>query len=134
MSRARPTRQGQHVKAGDPLCVLADHARLYVQGKAFEQDAAVLEKALSSDWHVTAVVEANGKDRQMVRDLEIVYLANKIEPQSRAFLFYVELPNQIVRTRDRPDGHRFSSWRFKPGQRVDLMVPVEQWSKRIVLP
>lgn len=126
--------EGQNVKAGDPLCVLADHAVLYVQGKAFEQDAAVLNKAANNDWRVKAVVEASGQERQTVPDLPIVYLANKIEPESRALLFYVELPNQVVRNRERPGGHRFSSWQFKPGQRVDLLVPVEQWADRIVLP
>jgi len=126
--------EGQNVKAGDPLCVLSDHAVLYVQGKAFEQDAAVLNKAANKDWRVKAVVEANGQERQTVPDLQIVYLANKVEPESRAFLFYVELPNQVVRNRERPGGHRFSSWQFKPGQRVDLLVPVEQWADRIVLP
>jgi multidrug efflux pump subunit AcrA (membrane-fusion protein) len=126
--------EGQNVKAGDPLCVLADHAVLYVQGKAFEQDTEALNKAANNDWRVKAVVDANGKERQTVSDLQIVYLANKVEPESRAFLFYVELPNQVVRNRERPDGHRFSSWQFKPGQRVDLLVPVEQWADRIVLP
>lgn len=126
--------EGQNVKAGDPLCILADHAVLYVQGKAFEQDAAVLNKAANNDWRVKAVVEANGQDRQTVSDLQIVYLANRVEPESRAFLFYVELPNHVVRDLERPDGHRFSSWQFKPGQRVELMVPVEQWADRIVLP
>ena len=126
--------KGQYVKAGDPLCVLADHAKLYIQGKAFEQDAAVLEKATSNEWRVTAVVEATGSERQMVPDLPIVYLANKVEPESRAFLFYVELPNQVIRNRARPDGHRFASWQFKPGQRVELMIPVERLADRIVLP
>ena len=126
--------KGQYVKAGDPLCVLADHAKLYLQGKAFEQDAAVLEQAVSNEWRVTAVIEATGRERQLVPDLPIVYLANKVEPESRAFLFYVELPNQVVRNRERPDGHRFASWQFKPGQRVELMIPVERLADRIVLP
>ena len=126
--------EGQNVKAGDSLCVLADHAVLYVQGKAFEQDAAALNKAANNDWRVKAVVAAEGPERQTVPDLQIVYLASKVEPESRAFLFYVELPNHLVRNYERPDGHRFSSWQFKPGQRVDLMVPVEQWAERIVLP
>jgi cobalt-zinc-cadmium efflux system membrane fusion protein len=126
--------QGQHVKAGDPLCMLADHARLYIQGKAFEQDAAVLEKAADNDGRVTAAFEARGQDRQIVPGLQIVYLANRVDPESRALLFYVELPNQQLRDREGPTGHRFSSWRFKPGQRVELKIPVERWSNRIVLP
>jgi multidrug efflux pump subunit AcrA (membrane-fusion protein) len=126
--------KGQYVKAGDPLCVLADHARLYIQGRAFEQDAAVLEKTASNGWPLTAVVEGAGKERQMVPDLPIVYLANRVDPESRAFQFYVELPNKLLRTQERPDGHRFSTWQFKPGQRVELLIPVERWSDRIVLP
>ena len=126
--------KGQHVKAGDPLCVLADHSRLYIQGKAFEQDVPVLDKAADKDWRLTAVVETADGKRLSVPDLPIVYVANKVEPESRAFLFYVQLPNQLVRTAERPDGHRFSTWQFKPGQRVELLVPVERWADRIVLP
>jgi membrane fusion protein, heavy metal efflux system len=126
--------EGQSVRVGDPLCVLADHALLYVQGKAFEQDAALLNKAANSDWRVKAVIEANGQEHLTVADLQIVYMGNKVEPESRAFLFYVELPNQVVRNYDRPDGHHFSTWQFKPGQRVNLLVPAERWADRIVLP
>jgi multidrug efflux pump subunit AcrA (membrane-fusion protein) len=126
--------QGQHVKAGDPLCTLADHSRLYIQGKAFEQDMPALEKAAAAEWRLTAVVEAAGEQRQKVPGLSIVYLSNKVEEQSRAFLFYVELPNRVLRNTVRPDGHRFTSWQFKPGQRVELLIPVERWTERIVLP
>ena len=126
--------KGQYVRAGDPLCVLTDHAQLYIQGKAFEQDAAALEKAASRDWRLTAVVQHTGKERQLLSELPIVYLANKIDPESRAFQFYVELPNKLIRTEERPGGHRFSSWQFKPGQRIELLVPVERWTDRIVLP
>lgn len=125
---------GQHVNAGDPLCVLADHSQLFIQGKAFEQDAPVLDKAVNNDSRVTAVIDANGPSRQTVADLPLLYVASKVEPESRAFLFYVQLPNKLIRNRQTPDGHRFSDWQFKPGQRVELMVPVERWADRIVLP
>ena len=126
--------KGQHVKAGDSLCVLADHSQLSIQGKAFEQDAPVLDKAANNDWRVTAVIDANGPSRQTVPDLPLLYVASMVEPESRAFLFYVQLPNKLIRNRQTPDGHRFSAWQFKPGQRVELMVPVERWADRIVLP
>jgi cobalt-zinc-cadmium efflux system membrane fusion protein len=125
---------GQHVKAGDPLCTLSDHCRLYIEGKAFEQDIAALQKASAANWRLTAVLEPNGRERQTVAGLEIVYLANRVEPDTRAFLFYVELPNELLRERQTPEGARFSTWRFKPGQRVDLLVPVQRWTERIVLP
>jgi multidrug efflux pump subunit AcrA (membrane-fusion protein) len=124
---------GQHVKAGDPLCVLANHCKLYIQGKAFEQDAPALNNAVENDWRLTAVIDSDGQQRQTVTDLRPLYMANRIEPESRAFLFYVLLPNQLVRDGE-TDGHRFSAWRFKPGQRVVLLVPVERWQNRIVLP
>jgi multidrug efflux pump subunit AcrA (membrane-fusion protein) len=126
--------KGQHVKAGDPLCTLADHATLYIQGRAFEQDAAILDKAASNNWLVTAVTGADGSQRETVPGLPNVYLANRIEPESRAYLFYVEVPNKLVRNRQTPDGRRFSGWQFKPGQRLELLIPVERWPDRIVLP
>ncbi|MHB1038204.1 MAG: efflux RND transporter periplasmic adaptor subunit, partial [Pirellulales bacterium] len=110
--------KGQHVKAGDPLCVLADHCELYIQGKAFEQDAPVLNKTADNNWRLTAVIDANGHGRQTVADLRLLYVANKVEPESRAFLFYVQLPNKLVRNQE-TDGHRFSAWQFKPGQRAE---------------
>ncbi len=124
---------GQHVKAGDPLCVLANHCKLYVQGKAFEQDATSLNRAVEHNWRLTAVIDADGQKRQTVTNLRLLYVANRIEPESRAFLFYVQLPNRLVRDQE-TDGHRFSTWQFKPGQRVSLLVPVERWADRIVLP
>ena len=32
------------------------------------------------------------------------------------------------------DGRRFLEWRFKPGQRMQLEVPIEKWEKKLVLP
>ena len=126
--------KGQHIRAGDLLCMLADYSELYVQGKAFEQDVAALDHAANEDWRVTAVVPSNDRQRQIVPDLKILSLANTVDPESRAFAFFVELPNKLIRDRRTPDGRRFCAWQFKPGQRLELLVPVERWSDRIVLP
>jgi membrane fusion protein, heavy metal efflux system len=126
--------KGQHVKAGDLLCVLADYSELYIQGKAFEQDMPALDRAVGKDWRVTAVISGGDRQRQTVGDLKIMSLSNTVEPDSRAFLFFVQLPNQLIRQRRTPDGHQFCDWRFKPGQRLELLVPVEHWPDRIVLP
>lgn len=124
---------GQHVTEGEVLCVLGDYAELYIEGKAFEDDAPALLQAADHNWRVTAMIASGGQKATKVGSLKIVYLANKIDPETRAFLFYVQLPNQIIRDRN-DGGHRFSDWQFRPGQRVQLLVPVEQWAKRIVLP
>jgi cobalt-zinc-cadmium efflux system membrane fusion protein len=125
---------GQQVEAGDVLGVLSDHAVLYIEGKAFEQDSGELNEAANQGAPITAVIEANGKGPHTVPDLKILYVENQVELESRALLFYVQLSNELVRNEQGDDGHRFIGWRFKPGQRVELLVPVERWENRIVLP
>jgi len=125
---------GQHVAAGELLCVLSDHAELYIEGKAFEQDIPAIQRAVDNNWLVKAVVSSDRQQRQAIADLKILYLANRVSADSRAQLFYVLLPNQLSGNRETPENHRFSDWQFKPGQRVEILVPVERWADRIVLP
>lgn len=125
---------GQHVWVGDPLCMLADYSDLFIQGKAFERDVPTLERAAKGNWPVTAVIDDEGNRGKPIRGLEIFSLSNTVDPSSRAFLFHVRLPNELIRDRRTDDGHRFCSWQFKPGQRMELLVPVERWADRIVLP
>jgi len=125
---------GQHVQAGDLLCVLSDYAVLYIEGKGFEEDSGELNDAASAGSPITAVIEANGKGSHTVPGLKILYVENEVELESRALRFYVRLPNELVRNEQTEDGHRFIGWRFKPGQRVQLLVPVQRWENQIVLP
>lgn len=124
---------GQHVTAGQPLCVLADHAELYVEGRAFEEDIPALNRAAAEGSDVTAVFQS-GAAESKVESLKVLYLSDTVDLQSRAFSCYVALPNRLIR--DTGQGHRprFIDWQFKPGQRARLMVPVERWKGRIVLP
>jgi cobalt-zinc-cadmium efflux system membrane fusion protein len=125
---------GQYVAAGAALCVLADHHALYIEGKAFEQDVDELSKVLTSGRPVSAALVSGGKQRERIEGLSIYYLSDTVDPGSRAFHFYLQLPNEIVRDAEDGGGHRFVTWRFRPGQRTDLRIPVETWDKRIVLP
>lgn len=125
---------GELVEAGDPLCVLNDHAVLYIEGKAFEEDSGELNEAANLGVPVTAVIEANGNGPHTVTNLKILYVENRVEEESRALRFYIRLPNELVRNERTDDGHQFIGWRFKPGQRVQLFIPVERWKDRIVLP
>jgi len=126
--------RGQHVRAGDPLCVLADYSELSIQGKAFERDISVLENAANRDWDVAAAWTAADGSPQRIPGLKILSMADAGDRESRAFVFQVQLSNKLIRDRRTPDGRRFCSWRFKPGQRMELLVPVERWTDRIVLP
>jgi cobalt-zinc-cadmium efflux system membrane fusion protein len=82
------------------------------------------------------VVEFAEDDQEHWPDLKqafhIRHLANTIDINSRTFDFYIPLTNQ---SRDyQQDGQTFIVWRFRPGQRVRLHVPVEELKDVIVLP
>ena len=127
--------QGKHVNAGDTLCTLVDHHELYVEGSAFEQDIQAINEAASAGRKVAAVFGSKStRDEETVPGLHILYLDDKVEEQSRAFHFYVTLPNRVARQAKTPDGRRFVYWQFKPGQRTQIRIPVERWTDRIVLP
>lgn len=124
---------GQQVEAGETLCVLADHCELYIEGTAFEADIPYLRHALETNTTIDAYVSASPREESTVRGLKLLYLSDQVDVQSRATHFYVQLPNEIVLDR-REGGHRFVQWRFIPGQRMELLLPVEQWSDRLVVP
>jgi len=127
--------QGSYVTAGTVLCRLADHAELYIEGRAFEQDIEAITSAAAKGFAVCASLgaETTGQ-RQTIEGLKILYLDDQVDAQSRVFRFYVSLPNRLAGENATLDGRRFVSWRFRPGQRVEIKVPVERWDDRIVLP
>jgi membrane fusion protein, heavy metal efflux system len=118
-------RPGDHVQAGSPLCTLADHRRLYVEGWAFKSEAKALAVAADKRAEVRAeFADENPGDWPPVEPLVIHHLSNQVDPVNRTFPFYLSLDNQAhVFTRDEKT---YFSWRFRPGQRVRLRVPVEK--------
>lgn len=126
--------KGQSVAAGERLAVVADLSELYLEGRAFEQDADLLTHAAQQGWTVTARFERAGQAPRDVEGLELLYTAPQVDPESRTLRFYVRLPNEIVRQVPSPNGLSFVEWRYRPGQRLQLRIPVEAWERRIVLP
>lgn len=126
--------RGQQVNAGDPLAMLTDHSQLLIEGNAFEKDGAALAKAVESGNSVSAVISSSGAEPLVIDGLEILYLSGEVDPESRTLHFYVTLPNKLLRDPKKTGDHRFIYWQFRPGQRVELQVPVEAWPDRIVLP
>lgn len=124
---------GRYVNTGDLLLTLADYSELFVEGNAFEQDGQLVADVLRDNRKITIRVENHSPAGTLVPDLEILYLSDQIDSASRTLHFYLRLPNEQLRDAV-VDGHRFVNWRFKPGQRTQLLVPIEEWSKRIVLP
>lgn len=125
--------KGQAVDAGETLCILTDYDELFIEGQAFEQDVERLRQASANEWKVDAIFEQPGVGVLVVDDLEIAYLANSVDTNSRTLHFYVRLPNKVTKDR-RDDGNRYVEWKYFPGQRLQLRVPVEEWSDQIVVP
>lgn len=125
--------QGQHVTAGETLAVLVDHSELFIEGNAFERDIAEINRASAADQPLTALMEIEGKEPQIVKDLRLLYVDSQVDPESRTLHFYVTLPNMVEQNKQNGD-RRYVSWRYRPGQRTQLLVPVETWKDRIVLP
>ena len=124
---------GRLVSAGDLLLSLADYSSLYIAGDAFEQDAKAVGTAVGEHWKVTPLINNEDQTLTPLPPLPILYLADEVDPGTRTLHFYVELPNE--RTRDETSGrHRFIGWRFRPGQRMQVRVPVEHWANKFVLP
>jgi multidrug efflux pump subunit AcrA (membrane-fusion protein) len=126
--------QGDVVEAGSPLCELADLKVLYAEGRGFEQDAQQVIRAAENEWPVKAVFQDNANQADVVTGLRIAYVANQVQAESRAFHFYVTLPNAIQRSFEGPAGRPYVAWKYKLGQRLNLLTPVERWSRKIVLP
>lgn len=125
---------GQQVQAGQLLSVLSNHRLLYIEGHAFKRESLVLEHAAQNGWPVK-VEFAEDDSRHwppLAQTFQIRHLANTIDRASRTFDFFIPLVNQS-RAYEK-NGKTFVVWRLRPGQRVRLHVPVEQFENVIVLP
>lgn len=126
--------RGQSVNAGDQMALLLDQSTLFVEGNAFDKDLSAVNRTVEHGWTVDAAIESDDGPTQMIRKLPILYVAGNVDPGTRTFHFYAPLANVQLRDVTSAEGHRFVSWRYRPGQRVQVIVPVEQWNDRIVLP
>lgn len=116
---------GESVQAGQTLCLLSSHQWLYVEGRAFKSEAKAL--ATIAEKKVPIAVEFADEapgDWPPQPPLMIHHLSNQVDPSTRTFAFYLALENQPS-TFER-DGKSHLVWRFRPGQRVRLRVPVEK--------
>ncbi len=125
---------GKLVNPGDQLCDLALHSVLQLRGEAFETEAAQIYRAITERWPVTAIFELGDREPLIKDDLKILYASSVTDPQARSFEFFLPLANDVIRDQLASDGRSFRSWRFKPGQQVQLLVPVEKWTDRFVVP
>ncbi|QDV56837.1 efflux RND transporter periplasmic adaptor subunit [Rosistilla oblonga] len=125
---------GQQVQAGQPLATLANHQALYVVGHAFKREAPFLEQAAQEGRAIDIEFADDATDQwpELQQRFEIRHLSNAIDTNSRTFDFFIPLRNQS-RAYQKAE-QTFLVWRFRPGQRVRLHVPVEKLENVLVLP
>jgi len=125
---------GTQVQAGQLLSVLANHSSLYIAGHAFKREATYLEQAAQQGWPIEMEFAEDDASHwpTLNQTFRIRHLSNSIDSSSRTFDFFTPLHNQSRSYVQ--DGKTFVVWRFRPGQRVRLHVPVEELSDVIVVP
>lgn len=125
---------GKLVQPGDELCDLALHTELYLEGHAFERDSRLIALAVQQQRPLAALFEGDGDASELREGLAIRYVENTLDPATRTLRFFVPLKNEVVRDAVADNGVVYRSWRFKPGQKVRLLLPVQQLAEQIVLP
>lgn len=125
---------GQQVQAGQTLCVLANHQSLAVEGRAFRDETPLLERSVKESWPVEVDFNEDPSAGWPVLDqtFRIRYMANTIDPVNRTFAFLMPLENQSRVVEE--DGRSQMLWRFRPGQKVRVLVRVEKFDNVFVLP
>jgi hypothetical protein len=149
---------GEQVQPGQLLCYLTDHQALYIEGRALKQEVALLERAVRLGWFVRAEFPQDDAAAWLPfrRDLPLLslaallradclvpmtppdgflpirFLANTVDPASQTYPFYLPLPNQHREYANA--GTTYRIWRYRPGQRLLLHAPVEQFENVFVLP
>lgn len=125
--------RGQSVQAGQHLGQLSDYSQILIEGEAYQRDGEALQKAANSGAMLQAVFETRQGPPQVIQDLKIVYIGNEVNRESRSLPFFVSLTNEVERI-EQIDGLQFVSWRYKPGQRLQLRVPIDGFDNAIVVP
>ncbi|WP_404309430.1 efflux RND transporter periplasmic adaptor subunit [Neorhodopirellula lusitana] len=126
-------RRGESVTAGQQLAQLSDYSRLLIEGQAYQRDAKLLRDTADGEVQLQAILRGSEDQHEMIEGLRIVYIGNEIDTNSRSLSFYVGLDNEIERTEQR-GGKRYVSWRYKPGQRLTVRLPVSRFENAIVVP
>ncbi|WP_417391997.1 efflux RND transporter periplasmic adaptor subunit [Gimesia sp.] len=125
---------GQQVRTGQMLCLLANHRMLAIEGRAFRDETQLLERSVEEGWLVEVDFQEHASsDWPAVNQrFPIQYLSNVIDPVNRTFSFRMPLENQSRVVNQ--DGQTQVLWRFRPGQKVRLLIRIEKLDNVFVLP
>lgn len=128
---------GEQVQSGQVLADVADHRALLIEGRAFRDDVALVQRAAKNGWGIEIDYGApesidNGDWPAPPTPLRINHVANLVDAETGTLAFYLALDNQWQTYEQ--DGVRRTLWRFRPGGRVRLRVPVEEFKDVLVVP
>ena len=124
---------GQSVEPGDQLADLAWHDVLAVEGHAFERDVDSIANLARRGWK--ARIEYGAHDGEgHITDLDVKFVDNHVDKETGTFRFFLEIRNEEFHKTTDESGRTFKSWRFKPGQRVHILIPVEKLADQFVFP
>lgn len=125
---------GQQVQSGQLLCTLANHRILAIEGRAFRDETPFLERAVKENWPIEVdFQEPEGSGWPVNSQMfHILHLANTIDPVNRTFAFRMPLENEskVIQHGDTSQ----TLWRYRPGQKARLHVPIEKWDNVFVVP
>ena len=125
---------GHQVQAGATLAILANHESLFIKGHAFKKEASKLGRAAESEWPIDIeFIDDDAEDwDSKTQQFRIRHLSNTSDPNSRTFDFFISLTNQ-PRVYER-EGQSFVVWRYRPGQRLRISIPIKEMKDVIVVP
>ena len=124
---------GSMVIAGQPLCDLAYHATLLLEGQAYEEDIPTLTNLLQNGQGVTISMGSDDDPLEIER-VPILFMDNHVAEDSQTIRFFMELENAVTSETKSSDGSLFRSWLFRPSQRGHVLLPRNEWSDKILLP
>ena len=120
--------QGKHVTAGETLCTLVDHHELYIEGHGLRAGHAGRQPRSHARPQGLGLarleIEPATKKWSAGLDASSISTTSWIGSRGRSVSSSRFAIACFARTRP-PHGRRFVYWRFKPGQRTQIRVPVE---------
>lgn len=125
---------GDHVQAGQMLAYVADHRRLYIEGRALKQEAKLLAQAAKEGWPVEAQFSEDDHNTpgERLSQLAIEFLGPTMDASGLTLPVYVPFDNPTREYTVKGKTHR--AGQYRPGQKVDVKVAVAKVPDVFVLP
>ena len=127
------TEVGQNVTRGEAVASLAIHGLLLVCGHAYEKELDLVTDVANQGTHIS-VEFGTAENTTPVDGFHIQHVSSRADLESQAFMFYVPLRNELLRKTTNSLGQTYSTWKYKVGQRVHVLVPQQVLHNQIVLP